>query len=278
MTTLLETQMQVAPEAEESTKRLDAFFSQLSRASENALLLDYDGTLAPFRVDASKARPWAGIEALIDAIQECEGARVVFVTGRPAHSAARLLQLKRKPEIWGLHGAEHLLPDGTLERMPQDNVAMQAIEEARKAIEEAELGFRVEHKPNAVGVHWRGKAFESSKIAQEQAWDLMRRYTHIPTVKLLRFDGGFELRAGNHKGDAVKAIRAELSDDAAVAYLGDDTTDEDAFKALGDEGLSVLVRKVWRSTAAQAWIKPPEELRRFLNRWKRTVCSQASTT
>lgn len=253
--------------------RLDAFFLRLADAKKTALLLDYDGTLAPFHVDASKARPWAGIEPLLDAIGECERARIVFVTGRPAHSAARLLKLKRKPEVWGLHGAEHLLPDGTLERMPLDEEAAQAIEEARQVVEAARLGFRVEHKPNSVGVHWRGKAFESSQSAQERALAMMEQYTHVPTVKLLKFDGGLELRAGNHKGDAVRAIRADLPYDAAIAYLGDDTTDEDAFDALGDRGLSVLVRKEWRTTAAQVWIQPPRELRRFLRRWKTAVCS-----
>lgn len=266
----------VAPEPAESQARLDAFFSKLAVAKRSALLLDYDGTLAPFRVDAAKARPWAGIEPLLDAIGECGRARIVFVTGRPAHSAARLLHLKkRKPEIWGLHGAEHLMQDGTLERLPLDYEAAAAIEEARKAVEAADLGFRVEHKPNSVGVHWRGKAFESSQTAQEQAAALMQQYTHVPTVKLLRFDGGLELRAGNHKGDAVRAIQAGLPHDAAIAYLGDDTTDEDAFEALGDEGLSVLVRREWRPTAAQVWIRPPGELRVFLRRWKKAVCSPA---
>jgi trehalose-phosphatase len=268
-----EVREQAAPAAHEFKMGLDEFFLQLSDAKKTALLLDYDGTLAPFRVDASRARPWAGIEPLLDAISDCERARIVFVTGRPAHSAARLLELKRKPEIWGLHGAEHLLPDGTLERMPLDEEATQAIEEARQAVEEARLGFRVEHKPNSVGVHWRGKAFESSQGAQERTLEMMERYTHVPTVKLLKFDGGLELRAGNDKGDAVRAIRAELPRDAAIAYLGDDTTDEDAFDALGDAGLSVLVRKEWRPSAAQVWIRPPEELRRFLRRWKTAVCS-----
>ena len=56
------------------------------------------------------------------------------------------------------------------------------------------------------------------------------------------------------------------------AYLGDDLTDEDAFKAVEGRGLGILVRKQWRSTAAAAWLKPPEELIRFLERWAE-VCS-----
>ena len=56
-------------------------------------------------------------------------------------------------------------------------------------------------------------------------------------LQKLAFDGGLELRAaGSDKGLAVKAMFAELGSEAAVAYLGDDRTDEDAFAALGESG------------------------------------------
>ena len=54
-----------------------------------------------------------------------------------------------------------------------------------------------------------------------------------------------------------------------MAYLGDDRTDEDAFRALRGRGLSVLVRAEPRETAADAWIRPPEELIEFLRTWRR---------
>jgi trehalose-6-phosphatase len=52
-----------------------------------------------------------------------------------------------------------------------------------------------------------------------------------------------------------------------VAYLGDDLTDEDAFRALKGKGLSVLVRKESRTTEADCWLKPPDELLDFLKKW-----------
>ena len=36
---------------------LDRFFGQLERAGERVLLLDYDGTLAPFRIRPAEAQP-----------------------------------------------------------------------------------------------------------------------------------------------------------------------------------------------------------------------------
>jgi len=52
-----------------------------------------------------------------------------------------------------------------------------------------------------------------------------------------------------------------------VAYLGDDATDEDAFRILNGRGLTVLVGPKYHFTAAQIWLKPPDELYDFLRSW-----------
>jgi trehalose-6-phosphatase len=54
-----------------------------------------------------------------------------------------------------------------------------------------------------------------------------------------------------------------------VAFLGDDLSDEAAFRAvrrIGKRGLSVLVRREFRETAAEIWLRPPGELLVFLER------------
>jgi trehalose-6-phosphatase len=75
---------------------------------------------------------------------------------------------------------------------------------------------------------------------------------------------------GRDKGGAVEAIVDEAGQGRPVAYLGDDLTDEAAFRALDQaEGphLSVLVCRQWRETAADVWLRPPAELRAILERW-----------
>ena len=79
------------------------------------MLLDFDGTLARFRVDRFKARPWAGVRELLGCIQEQGRTRMAVVTGRPAAEIAPLLGLEPPLEVWGLHGAERLYPDGRRE-------------------------------------------------------------------------------------------------------------------------------------------------------------------
>jgi trehalose-phosphatase len=75
---------------------------------------------------------------------------------------------------------------------------------------------------------------------------------------------------GRNKGGAVEAILAEAETNCPVAFLGDDLSDEAAFRAVnhvGSRGLSVLVRREQRESAAQIWLRPPAELKAFLARW-----------
>ena len=65
----------------------------------------------------------------------------------------------------------------------------------------------------------------------------------------------------------MKAVLSETPEGSAVAYLGDDITDEDAFRAVKPRGLGVLVRPELRETAADIWIRPPDELLSFLRHW-----------
>ena len=66
-------------------------------------------------------------------------------------------------------------------------------------------------------------------------------------------------------------ILGEIGPKAAVAYLGDDQTDENAFRAIKGRGLAVLVRIEPRPTMADVWLRPPEELGNFLRGWL-TAC------
>jgi trehalose 6-phosphate phosphatase len=130
----------------------------------------------------------------------------------------------------------------------------------------------MEFKPTSVALHWRGREAGQVSRVRIRAQKYWSRLAEETGLQIHAFDGGLELRApGRDKGSVVDELRAEAGDDVAIAYLGDDLTDEDAFRALGDDGLKVLVRAELRPTAADLWIVPPGELLEFLDAWIRAT-------
>jgi trehalose-phosphatase len=244
------------------------FLQKVRAASGAVLLVDYDGTLAPFHVDRAQAYPDPDVAALLREIVATGRTRFAVITGRAVKDLTHLLGLLPNPEIWGSHGLERLKRDGTYDLAPIDISAQHMLQQAYSWLVSKGIQLQAETKPGGVAVHWRGLTKERAddiKRAVVQNWLLL---AEEPALKLLEFDGGLELRVSRpNKGDAVKGILAELDDNTPVAYLGDDITDEDAFRALLDRGLTGLVRQEFRETSAEVWLRPPEELLEFLAAW-----------
>jgi trehalose-phosphatase len=254
----------------QTAKRLDEFFCALAGARKALLLLDYDGTLAGFRVDRFKARPWAGMRELLAQIQAQGRTRIAVVTGRPAEEVPPMLGLDPPPEVWGLHGAERLYPNGRRALEKQAPAVRRALEELRRKLHGDALGGLFEDKPNAAVMHWRGRSPEQSREIERRTRELFEPLANIDGLRLLKFESGLELRAGRDKGGAVREILRESRGNVPVTYLGDDLTDEAAFVAVNDANgphLSVLMRREKRKTEADVWLKPPGQLREFLRRW-----------
>jgi trehalose-phosphatase len=233
------------------------------------LLLDYDGTLAPFTPDRSRAFPYREIPPLVSKIIDA-GTRVVLVSGRPATELAFLCQIHPHPEIWGSHGAERLLPDGSYRTAPLSSEHQNALRSLARALEESGLSSRAEIKPGGLAVHWRGLGPDQREPIEAEVGARFGRAVKEHGLELVPFNGGLELRApGRNKGDAVSAILAEAGQGVAAAYLGDDHTDENAFRAIKGRGLAILVGPEPRPTMADTWLRPPDEVARFLSDWLR---------
>ena len=209
--------------------KVQEFFDKFTGAQGALLLLDYDGTLAPFRVDRFKARPWAGIRALLNRIQNPIGpsitTRIVFITGRPAAEIGPLLGLNEPFEVWGLHGAERLYADGRRELEELPAVTREGLDELRVQLRGDSFGGLFEDKPNAVVMHWRGVSGSKARQIAEKSRALFEPLAHLQGMTLLEFESGLELRAGRDKGGAVEAILAEAEGDEVqnpVAFLGDE--------------------------------------------------------
>lgn len=251
-----------------SELKMRALFRDVAHARQSALLLDYDGTLAPFHRDRYMAIPYPCVTELLKDIMETGRTRLVVITGRRAQEVIPLLKLAPAPEIWGTHGLERLHRDGTYEPPEIDSYSKDALDAARTWVERLHLSDLLEKKPGSVAVHWRDLADEKVLEIRNRVLLGWMAIADRSCLTLDEFDGGVEMRlTGRNKGDAVRTILAEMEMDTPVAYLGDDQTDEDAFRALQDRGLSVLVRPHRRETAADVWLRPPIQLAAFLLDW-----------
>ena len=234
------------------------------------LMLDYDGTLAPFREDRMQALPWPGIVERLDRLSSISSVHTALVTGRSARELASLLPPRHSLEIWGSHGREHLNADGMYTSSNLAPAQQAVLHQLAKALEEAGFAAQVERKPFSLAAHWRGLAADSAGQIEQVAREAYRTAGARAGLQLLIFEGGIEVRSDSiNKGHAVLHMLTRFPT-ATAAYLGDDTSDEDAFSVLRGRALTLLVRPESRLSQAAYWLQPPEDLLAFLDAWIRS--------
>jgi trehalose 6-phosphate synthase/phosphatase len=239
----------------------------LVRAERRVLMLDYDGTLAPFQVDPEAAAPDRELLALLARLARLPATAVHVVSGRPRVELERWLA-RTDLRALGLH-AEH----GLWSRAPLagDWARADAIElRHRRAIErllsdfaERTPGARVETKSAGYAWHWRGSDPDFGfRQANELRLVLQSLCSNLP-VEVLLGERVVEVRPhGVDKGTLAKKLVREAGAGARVLALGDDRTDEDLFAALPDDAVRVHVGTgdtlaCWRVAdwrAARRWL------------------------
>jgi trehalose-phosphatase len=253
----------------------------LERAPRSVLMLDYDGTLAPFVRERMQARMYPGVMERLFRIAFAPRTRLVVVSGRPARDFAALMPPELHIEIWGSHGCEHIAVDGQYFATPLSTTQQRCLTELEGELVRHGFGSVIEKKTGSLAMHTRGlgdsDAARVRALGENFHCSLLAGGMGGRGLELLPFDGGIELRgSGCSKASAVESILHDEPRDAPAAFLGDDVTDEEAFAALANRGvegsaLRVLVRPEPRPSAADVWLTPPEELLAFLDRWVAAV-------
>ncbi len=234
------------------------------------VFLDFDGTLAPIVEDPDEARPGA---AMLNVLRRL-AARVptAVVSGRERSDVAARVGVEGVVYA-GSHGFDI---DGLA---PGDGPSLQVgggrIEpliartaETLRTATAAISGVRVEDKGWAVAVHYR--QVDPARVPEVEA---AVRAAAAGSDELRMTEGKkvFEVRptVDWDKGRAVRWLldAVEPGDRPRIPlYIGDDVTDEDAFLALGDSGVGIVVLRDPRPTAARYSLRDPGEVRAFLER------------
>jgi trehalose-phosphatase len=253
-----------------------SFLEAVAAAKSRILFVDYDGTVAPFSANRHHAFPYEGVPDLLRRIRTTCNTRLIVISGRSAREVGPLLGISPALEIWGTYGIERLHPSGRYEQADVAEEALKVLEESEEALERADLGERIEVKLAAVAVHWRGMAPSEIIEIRSAAHRVLAPFASRSGLLLAEFDEGVEIRLRMaNKGDSLQNLLSELPGNVPVAYLGDDYTDEDAFRVLNGRGLTVLVQPKPRFTAAQLWLRPPDDVLVFLTDWIR-ACQEDS--
>lgn len=231
-----------------------------------AVFLDYDGTLTPIVAHPDLAVLADDMRAAVEAL--AARCAVAIVSGRD------LDDVRGKVEIdsvyyAGSHGFDIVSPDGARSQYEEGAAFLPALDGAAAELRgplEAIPGAWAERKRYAIAVHYR----QAAEVYEPAVAAIVDRV--LAAHPRLRKSGGkkvFELRPRIdwHKGKAVLRLLAELgldTPDALPVYVGDDETDEDAFRALRDRGIGVVVRDGPRETAARYALDDTDAVRRFL--------------
>jgi trehalose 6-phosphate phosphatase len=254
----------------------EEIFRQAQR-KKLAVFLDYDGTLTPIVERPEDALLDRGIrQTLRDLAKHCT---VAVISGRDLKDLQNLVGLNGIFYA-GSHGFEISGPQGRhsehqwgKEFLPTLDRAEQSL---RDRLEKKIQGVQVERKKFSIAVHYRRVA-EGEVREVEPVVDQVQE----ETGQLRKASGKkiFELQPDIDwdKGRALLWLLEQLGlngPEVLPFYLGDDVTDEDAFKVLKDRGIGIAVQEAPAPTAARYRLGNPDEVGKFLKAL--ITCAQES--
>ncbi|WP_049895459.1 trehalose-phosphatase [Halopiger xanaduensis] len=245
-------------------EQLPAVRTALAEASRLLACLDFDGTLAPIVDEPDAAAPTPANEAAVETLADEPAVTTAVISGR---ALADVRERVDGPSIYaGNHGLE-LERRGSVAVHPVARKRATRIERACEALEtvlEPIPNARIEDKRLTATVHVRSVPPAAEPVVERRTREIVDRFGGDE----LEISGGKQILEIEPsipwgKGNALELIDAELPDDTVALYIGDDTTDESAFRAVEPDGFGVLVGDD-EPSAASARVASPAEVASFL--------------
>lgn len=234
-------------------------------------MLDYDGTLVPLAPKPQDARPSLKLLNLLTCLSRDTKKRVAIISGRRVEELAALLPVSYL-FLAGLHGREILHPaqnaGGPRLKVklgppgPPPGIWKEICALAQDLASRVP-GFYVEDKEESIALHFRQAKPEEAKEIVKTFIRSTQPLVQAYQLEYLKGNKVIEVRIrGIHKGIAVEYF-LNLFPSAFPVFLGDDLTDEDAFRTLKGRGLTILVGEK-RPTLADYYLPSPAAVEDFL--------------
>lgn len=277
---------------------LDSFekIIDLAKNKKIAMFLDYDGTLSPIVDDPDSAFMSESMRTTVRSVAKYFPTAII--SGR---SRDKVFDLVKLTELYyaGSHGMDIIGPvcetlsknhpncvkstdhqgkETTLfqpakEFLPMIDEVFKTLVEITKDIQ----GAKVENHKFCVSVHYRNVEENNWTAVGQHVHDVLKNYPRLRSThgrKVLEIRPVIDW----NKGKAVEFLLESLGltdrNDVLPIYIGDDKTDEDAFKVLreSNRGYGILVSSVRKESNAFYSLRDPNEVMKFLQllvNWKR---------
>lgn len=253
-------------------RHLDTILQRCRAHERCVLLLDYDGTLTPIVSHPDAARLSSTMAKVLSALAKHPRYRVAIVSGR-ALNDLRQRVVGNGLALAGNHGLEIEAPGGCFEHPEVQRVRphIRALAQALQCDLAEVPGVFIEDKGATLSVHYRAVPEAWVRTVKERLNERIRPVVQSGEVRLGTGKAVFEVRPRVpwDKGQAVRwmvdRLRQDLPPTGVLAiYLGDDETDEDAFRVLALTGIGIVVGSNRQRSAAHYWVESVEEVERFL--------------
>jgi trehalose 6-phosphate phosphatase len=251
------------------------FVSQLEVSIHVLLLADYDGTLTPIVSRPDEAIISPSVEEKLYILAQKPAYSIGIISGRSMEDLKNMVAIEGIYYA-GNHGLE--IEGPALKYVSEPARAAQSLmkELAKKTASSLANvpGVIVEDKGMSLSVHYRLVSPEDEFIVA----DVFRRLTHPlldeGKIKVTSGKKVYEIRPpiNWHKGKAVETITGKIKSASSLesimtVYLGDDITDEDAFRTLRlPEGWSIYIGKENPLSVATHYLESVNEVEEFLER------------
>lgn len=228
-----------------------------------ACFLDVDGTLLELAHVPDDVTVPPELDARLRRLHTLLDGALALVSGRALADIDRLFAPLRLPTA-GVHGAERRLSDGSVRHVAVDPADLDPVRQAFDRFSGGHEGTLMEDKRFSVTLHFRQRPELAAEVRQ------------LGLALIARLGDGFQVLEGKMvleirtvaatKGTAVDAFLRETPfAGRRPVYLGDDRTDEDAFRVVNEAGgLSVVVGTPG-STAARRRLADVATVHRWLD-------------
>lgn len=228
---------------------------ELAVAPRVLVASDFDGVLAPLVLDPSQSRALPGTIEALEGLAALADTHAAVVSGRELDTLTSLTGLAGSAVTRiGTHGAESSRSTRA-ELTAEQQETLEQVTRELETLSEGVSGAHLESKASAVVLHTRRMTDRAAADAVEAAGlEVTTRHTGLHVLHGKQVVEVGVVRAD--KGSALVALRDEVGAEV-VAYFGDDVTDEDAFRALGPDDVTVKVGD--GETAARFRVEHPED-------------------